>query len=195
MPTSYLPSFNQLKGAVTSDAFKTSSDFLKHLTGFTQSNRASALSKTSLEIQQAGLASGAASAIGAFEFNSVIEQQKLADNLNALRMNIDAITSQQRAEIAGRGLTSSRSGLLFLSETLSRGERATLEIKNQAENIRRGSKMALESTLTQIRASKKGLDIVGKQQERTQRRKKVGNLFDTLSAGASAISAISGLFD
>lgn len=192
MSTSFL---DDLSSFTDSESFRTSSDFLKQLNGFQDSQRAGGLARSAYGVQMDAYASSEAASIGAFQFNSAIELQNLATQLDAVRLNRDSVISQQRAESAARGLgTGSRIGLLLLNDTLSKAEDAAMDLRVQSQNRRRANELELGSALSEVRAKRAASTIEFNRQQSIRKSKTQKDALSLIQGGASAIQAIDGLF-
>lgn len=191
MPLSFI---DDLQSFTDSEVFRTGTDFLKQVQGYRQSNAADALANKAYNIQLDAFGKAQAAEISSFQFNTVIELENLATQLDSLRLNRDAVISNQRAELAARGLTSSRSGLAFINETLSRGEQAAMDLRIQSQNRRRASELELGSVLAEIDSKRVAAGIHHAEQARQRANRKRSSTLDLIQGGLSVFDSVSGLF-
>ena len=184
-----------ISSITSSDAFKTGTSFLKQLNGYNSSVRADELADTSYEVQLQSLGSSRAAALSAFQFNTIVERENLSSQIDAIRLNRDEIISRQRAEVSARGLTNSRTGLLFINETMNRAERAVLDLKDINQNRRRAQELQLTSTLADIQAKETAANITKQRSQVVREERREDDTFDLIEGGLSVVKSIASIFE
>lgn len=191
-----LSQFASKIGEVTSsDAFTGITQGLDVLAGYNTLVGGQALQNTAFEVQLQANANAEVAALTAFQANTIAEQYTLAESLQAVRLQLNAVVGEQRAQLAARGLSSGRTALELLNDTVTRATRTAADIRLQAENSRRVQELGLNSTLNQIRARQAGIQIQQKQAQREARRRRRESVPGILSGLGSIAKGASGLLD
>lgn len=152
MANTLLSGLNTLSGFVSSEAGQNLSNSLNVFGAYNTMQQGYAMKADALKVNLSALASSEADALTAYQINSLHEQMSLAEGLEALRINRDAVISEQRAQLAARGMSNSRTALEFMNDTISSAERAATNIRQESQARRRVEELGLQSTLNQIRA-------------------------------------------